>query len=144
SLPDAVGPVLYAVNDSISGVNETVELQAVKSPDPGRVGMARYPYQKGASEDSQPAFATTTSALGAPTLLPADQSTAASAKQITFFFDRPVKQLIANVLKDAIPPTDTGVTAKLSDDGKAVSVDSTTLKPGKFLLKITVTYSADT
>jgi hypothetical protein len=154
SLPDAVGPVLYTVNDRIEKdaagkpLPEVVELVAVKANYPSRLGVEHYPYEqdeKGVTltGDAQPTFATTTSALGPPMLLPSSQIVPAAAKQVTFLFDRPITGMIGNVFKDAATPVDTSVVPTVSDDKKAILVDTSKLKAGIFIVKVTISYSAD-
>ncbi|MDB6104574.1 MAG: hypothetical protein JWO52_4573 [Gammaproteobacteria bacterium] len=147
-LPDAVGPVLYAINDQMvkndgGELEEKVELVAVKSSYPHREDIVGYVYEEGAKKDSQPTFATTTSALGPPQLLPSSQTMPAAAKQATFLFDRPVLAMTANLFKDGSPPTDTGVVPALSDDKKSVTIDTSKLKPGRYIVKVVISYSAD-
>jgi len=146
SLPDAVGPVLFAINDRINPVDakEEVELKAVTSTYPNRADVAGYQYEDGVVAAAQPTFETTASAIGPPTLLPGDQSVPQAAKTVTFVFDRPILSMVAKVTTNAAPPVDTGVSPKKSDDGKSISVDTTTLKAGgSYVLSVTIKYAAD-
>ena len=133
NLPQQFGPVLYAVNDD----GKKVSLAAVKAKMDGTTPLA--------SQPAQPAFKTTSAALGPPTLVPISQTQPASTKQATFVFDRPVEALTvpgSSITTDTTPPAaaDASAAPKLSADGKTVTVDTTKLKPGNYLVTVVYTY----
>jgi hypothetical protein len=141
SLPQQYGPVLYAVNDD--GTN--VSLVAVKAALSGTTTPAT---QAGVVREAQPAFKTTAAALGPPALTPITQSQPVSNKLATFVFDRPVKAMTtvaSSTMADAVPPTavDTSAAPKLSPDLKTVTVDTTKLAPGKYVVTVAFTYVVD-
>jgi hypothetical protein len=141
SLPQQYGPVLFAVNDD--GTNVT--LVAVRAALSGATTPAT---QAGVVKEAQPAFKTTAAALGPPTLLPITQSQPVSNKVATFVFDRPVKTITAvgsSTMTDTVPPVavDASAAPKLSADLKTVTIDTTKLQPGKYVVSVLFTYVVD-
>lgn len=140
NLPQQYGPVLYAMNDD----GKKVSLVAVKAKLEGTTASAS---QRGVQQAAQPAFKTTSAALGPPTLVPISQAQPSSTKQATFVFDRPVKAMNAlgsSTTTDATPPVvESSAAPKLSADGKTVTVDTTMLKTGNYLVTVAYTYVVD-
>src|SRR5207247_10033717 len=69
------------------------------------------------------------------TVIPYTTLFRSSAKQVVFFFDRPIKSLgTATVTTDTNPPSATSAGGKISGDGKAITVDISGLKPGGYVL----------
>lgn len=136
NLPDKFGPVLFAVNDwkDRNGRNR-VELKAVS----GKIGASS------SKQTVQPAFETVATALGPPTLFPPQQTAPVSVKQLVFYFDRPIKPqlLTGSVTTDATPPVATAAAPKGSNDGKSVTVDTTSLNAGNYVLAVNFSYVAD-
>nr|WP_315591745.1 hypothetical protein [uncultured Cupriavidus sp.] len=141
NLPQQFGPVLYAVNDNGSKVS----LVAVKAKLDGTTTAAT---QGGVQKAAQPAFRTTSAALGPPSLVPISQTQPTSVKQATFVFDRPVKEITSlgsSTTTDTAPPVlvDASAAPKLSGDGKTVTVDTTKLKAGNYLVTVAYKYVVD-
>jgi hypothetical protein len=141
NLPQQYGPVLYAVNDD----GTTVSLRAVTATLNGTTTPAT---QGDVVPAAQPAFKTTSAALGPPALVPVSQTQPASNKQATFVFDRPVKAMTAlgsSTLTDAVPPVgvDSSAAPKLSADLKTVTVDTTKLQPGRYVVTVVYAYVVD-
>ena len=146
NLPGNFGPVLFAVNDvqDEKTGQETVALKAVMSDVPGSGLASPDNLQEGVVAQAQRTFETTSSALGPPTLGPSGQAFPLSAKQATFFFDRPIKSLATGtVTTDTTPPVVANTTAKASTDGKSLTIDISSLSPGAYVLTAKFNYVAD-
>jgi len=153
SLPDKFGAVSFVVNDNFSydanGLPTGAVSLAAAQWDTNTVeGTVPAP---GTSDEletnvvptAQPTFQTTSTALGPPSLLPPDQVVPVSTKTATFYFDRPVKNMALPKVTSGTPPVPQTATVNLSSDGKTVTVDITSLKPGKYQLSMSVSYVAD-
>jgi len=141
SLPQQFGPVLYAVNDDGKSV-KLVSVKAKLQDTTTASGM-----QKNVNQNAQPAFATTSMALGPPSLVPASQTQTTNSKQATFVFERPVQSLVPNgssVATDATPPVIIATAVpKLTPDGKAVTVDTTGMSVGGYVVTVAYRYVVD-
>jgi hypothetical protein len=141
SVPDKFGPVVFVVNDSYSkdaaGVlKEKVSLSAVTTELNDTTVLAAGDLQTGVVPKAQPAFATSTTALAPPRLLPPSQIVLLADKSVTFYFDRAVKAAAAKVETDATPPVAKTATATLAGDGKSITIDISQLAAGQYTLTV--------
>jgi hypothetical protein len=152
SLPEKFGPVLFEVNDWMTDGKDAggklikvphVALRAVTSEMGGTASAAEL--QKEVNPNAQRVFETASTALGPPSLLPSDQVVPLVAKQATFFFDRPIKNLDSSslVTTDAQPPVPTSAKPIADSSGKSITVDVTQLKPGPYVFVAKFSYVAD-
>jgi hypothetical protein len=154
SLPSKFGPVLFAINDTVSGRVESVTLKAVTSSIPQSELAAKDELEDGVVRAAQPTFETVATALGPPTLFPLTQSVRISDKVAKVVFSRAIcipskdcsQPSAAAVYKspsheDVNPKNqDPKKVGTLGNDYRTFAIDITKLSPGDYEIDLTFTY----
>ncbi len=153
NLPSKFGPLLFAINDSIKGNKEVVEVQAVDQSAtqvPGSLQIQPAELEGGVVNGVQSAFETVATALGPPSISPSVQSVPKIGTTATaiWTFSRKIanKQgtLPAVVTTDPGGPAQANLAATLAGDQQTVSMDVTKLAPGDYAIAFTFNYEVAT
>jgi hypothetical protein len=146
NLPEKFGPVLFAINDSINGGKEVVELKAVaQSPMEvlGSLTVDPAELQRGVVAGFQGAFETVATALGPPSVSPIVQSVQkAKTAKVAWTFSRPIVtggNLMVTVTSDPGGQVQT-VKTELGADAETVSMDVSNLGEGDYSVEFKFKY----
>jgi hypothetical protein len=154
NLPSKYSPVLFAINDSMAGASEIVQLAVVdqskaKVNDSLTIDAAAE-LEGGVLANAHSAFETVTTALGPPSISPVAQSIKKSAARtnMVWVFSRPIVKddtFKTTVATDPGGIPQAGLSATVGPDLETVSMDVSALPAGDYAIAFTFTYkvSAD-
>jgi hypothetical protein len=140
NLPNKFAPVLFAINDTISGEKENVGLNAIRSEIPGSSLATNAEVEEDVTKEAQHTFETVATALGPPTLFPLAQMVSSSNKKATVSFSRGIDNISTAGIYTDPDNIDMKKVGILDSDSRTISFDISGLSPRDYVISATFTY----